>query len=208
LVTGAYETYRQLVARVEAFARAIRGRYAGQIACQPGCDGCCYQTFTVFQVEAYHLAQTLATLTPEARERLQQRLQKQDDPWQMADQPRPCVLLEQGRCRLYEGRPLICRIHGYPIYSAMIEGAGGGQRDCCPLNFTDMPLHEIDSQAVYNLDLLNQTLAAINHCFVQDHGLPDQRVTIKQAVWQALENFPLSACPPLAKEGRGDFPEE
>ena len=46
-------------------------------------------------------------------------------------------------------------------------------------------LLEDTAQAVYNLDLVNQTLAAINHLFVQAHGLPDQRLTIKQAVLQA-----------------------
>ena len=50
----------------------------------------------------------------------------------------------------------------------MIERPDGGQRDCCPLNFTDAPLQDIVPQAIYNLDLVNQTLAAINHLFVQE----------------------------------------
>jgi len=41
-------------------------------------------------------------------------------------------------------------------------------------------------QAVYNLDLVNQTLAAINHLFVQESGMPAQRITIRQAVLAAL----------------------
>jgi Fe-S-cluster containining protein len=124
-------------------------------------------------------------LAPEARQRLLARLQ-QDDPWRLIDTPTPCVLLEQGCCSLYEHRPLICRIHGFPISSRMIERPDGGQRDCCPLNFTDVPLQDIVPQAIYNLDLVNQTLAAINHLFVQEHQLPDQRITIRQAVVAAL----------------------
>ncbi|HEY7495935.1 MAG TPA: YkgJ family cysteine cluster protein [Candidatus Tectomicrobia bacterium] len=182
----AYQRYQQLVARVEAFGQAIRQRYAGQVNCRAGCDGCCYQQFTVFPVEAQHLAQAVATLTPEARQHLRQRLQSQDEAWQMVDEPQPCVLLEQGRCSLYNGRPLICRMHGYPLYSALIERPDGRHRDCCPLNFTDMSLEAIDAQAVYNLDLVNQTLIAINQLFVREYGLPEQRVTIKQAVWQGL----------------------
>jgi hypothetical protein len=33
---------------------------------------------------------------------------------------------------------------------------------------------------------VNQTLAAINYLFVQEHQLPDQRITIRQAVLAAL----------------------
>jgi len=184
-MANAYEQYQRLKARVDAFGQTIGQRYPTQITCHAGCDGCCYQQFTVFPVEAHHLAQAVIALAPEARQRLLARLQ-QDDPWRIIDTPTPCVLLEHGCCSLYEHRPLICRIHGFPISSTMIEHPGGGQRDCCPLNFTDMALQDIVPQAIYNLDLVNHTLAAINHLFVQEHQLPDQRITIRQAVLAAL----------------------
>ena len=184
-MSDAYEQYQRLVARVDAFGQAIGQRYPTQITCHAGCDGCCYQQFTVFPVEAYHLAQAVAALPPEARQHLLVRLQ-QADPWRMVDPPPPCVLLEHGRCSLYNHRPLICRIHGFPISSTMIEPPDGAQRDCCPLNFADVPLPDIVPQAVYNLDLVNQTLAAINHLFVQETGLSDQRVGIRQAVLAGL----------------------
>ena len=184
-MSNAYEQYQRLKARVDAFGQSIEQRYPTQITCHAGCDGCCYQQFTVFPVEAYHLAQAVTALAPEARQRLLARLQ-QDGPWRIIDTPMPCVLLEHGRCSLYEHRPLICRIHGFPVASTMIERPDGGQRDCCPLNFTDVPLQDIAPHAIYNLDLVNQTLAAINHLFVQEHQLPDQRITIRQAVLAAL----------------------
>ena len=77
----------------------------------------------------------------------------------------------------------------------MIERPDGAQRDCCPLNFTDVPLQDVAPQAVYNLDLVNQTLAAINHLFVQESSLPDQRVTIRQAVLAALTPPFVSEAP-------------
>jgi hypothetical protein len=181
-MSAAYQQYRQLVERVEAFGQVVRQRYPEQVTCHAGCDGCCYQQFTVFPVEAHHLAQTVTTLAPEPRQRLLDRLQAAPDPWRLVDASPPCVLLEHGRCSLYDGRPLICRMQGLPLFSTMIERSDGGQRDCCPLNFSDVPLAEIDPRAVYNLDLVNQTLAAINHLFVQECGQPDQRVTIRQAV--------------------------
>jgi Fe-S-cluster containining protein len=175
------------VARVEALARTIQQRYPGQVTCHAGCDGCCYQQFTVFPVEAYHLRQTVAHLPPAIRQHLQQRFAEPADPLHVLGQAQPCVLLEHGRCVLYAGRPLICRLHGYPLYSTMIERADGGQRDCCPLNFSTVALDTIDASAVVNLDLVNQTLAAINHVFVQEQGLPEPRLTIRQAVVEALQ---------------------
>jgi len=193
-MSTAYEQYHRLVARVDAFGQAIAQRYPTQITCHAGCDGCCYQQFTVFPVEAQHLAQAVAALPPEAQQQLLARLQ-QVDPWRIVDPPAPCVLLEHGRCSLYNHRPLICRIHGFPISSTMIERPDGGQRDCCPLNFAAVPLPDIVPQAVYNLDLVNQTLAAINHLFVQESCLPDQRITIRQAVLAALTPPTSSAAP-------------
>jgi Fe-S-cluster containining protein len=184
-MSHAYEQYQRLQARIDDFGQTIAQRYPTQVTCHAGCDGCCYQQFTVFPVEAHHLAQAVTTLAPEARQRLLARVQ-QHDPWHIIDTAAPCVLLEHGSCSLYEYRPLICRIHGFPIASTMIERPDGEQRDCCPLNFTGVPLQDIVPQAIYNLDLVNQTLAAINHLFAQEHRLPDQRVTIRQAVLAAL----------------------
>ena len=196
-MTDSYLTYQQLVARIEAFGQSVYQRYPTQMTCHAGCEGCCYQQFTIFPVEAYHIAQAVAALSPVERQLLRDHLRPVDNPWQIvseaeAEMPLPCVLLKDGRCSLYEGRPLICRLQGYPLSSEMIERPGGktgngGQRDCCPLNFTELPLESVDAQAVFNLDLVNQTLAAINHLFVQEHGQPDQRVSIRGAVLDALD---------------------
>ncbi len=185
-MSDAYTHYQQLVARVEVLGQTIAQRYPTQLTCHAGCDGCCYQQLSVFAVEAHHLAQAVAALSPAARAHLAARVQQADNPWQVLDVPQPCVLLEHGRCSLYAHRPLICRIHGFPITSRMIEPPDGLQRDCCPLNFTDLPLPEIAAQAVYNLDVVNQTLVAINHLFQHEQALPDVRVSIRQALLSAL----------------------
>jgi Fe-S-cluster containining protein len=190
-MTTPYETYRQLVTRVEAFGQAIRERYATQLMCRAGCDHCCYQEFTVFPVEAHHLAQAIAALSSDERQRLQQRLRQAEHTLPIADAPQPCVLLHEGRCSVYDGRPLICRIQGFPLFSNMIERPDGSQRDCCPLNFSTMPLSDVDSTAIFNLDLVNQTLAAINHLYTQateqDGGQHHARVHLVQAVHDALD---------------------
>jgi hypothetical protein len=63
-MTDAYHSYQQLVARVEALARHIRQRYPTQVTCHAGCDACCYQQFTIFPIEARHLAQAVSRLNP------------------------------------------------------------------------------------------------------------------------------------------------
>jgi uncharacterized protein len=163
------------------------------LTCHAGCDHCCYQDFTVFPVEASHLAHAVAALTAAERQRLRQRLQQADDLLPMADAPRPCALLHEGQCSLYAGRPLICRMQGFPLFSAMIERLDGSQRDCCPLNFSTMALSDIDATAIYNLDLVNQTLVAINHLYLQHTGEPDARVNLRQAVRDALDALPDAA---------------
>lgn len=198
-MTAPYDTYRQLVVRVQTFGEAIRERYAVHITCHAGCDHCCYQDFTVFPVEAHHLARAVATLTADERQQLQQHLQQQTraDALPIADVPQPCALLRDGRCSLYAGRPLICRMQGYPLYSEMIERPDESRRDCCPLNFSTLPLADVDSASIYNLDLVNQTLAAINHLFIQDTGQADERVSLRQAVCDALAMLADEADTPL-----------
>ncbi|ETW95350.1 MAG: hypothetical protein ETSY1_31030 [Candidatus Entotheonella factor] len=196
-MTTPYETYRQLLARVEAFGQSIRERYAAQLTCHAGCEHCCYQDFTVFPVEAHHLAQAIAALPPDERQRLQQRLQQTDNLLPLADAPQPCALLHEGRCSVYDGRPLICRIQGFPLFSAMIERPDGSQRDCCPLNFSTMALSDIESTAIYNLDVVNQTLAAIHHLYIQDRGEPDVRVALREAAREALASHADEADAPL-----------
>ena len=186
LTDDSYTTYQILIERVAAFARTVRQRYAEHINCKAGCDSCCYQTFTIFPVEAAHMALAIAGLSPAERCRLQAHLDDAPDAFKMAAAAQPCVLLVEGRCLLYEGRPLLCRMHGYPMYSAMLQHTDGSRRDCCPLNFSALPLPLLETESIFNLDLVNQTLAAINHRFVQEHELTDERLSIKHVVTRTL----------------------
>jgi Fe-S-cluster containining protein len=71
-----------------------------------------------------------------------------------------CPLLDNGRCLLYEARPIICRTHGFPLLTTL-----GGEKilDFCPRNFKGVST--FPSNAILDLDLLNATLAAINAVF-------------------------------------------
>lgn len=125
------------------FEQAV-ARTPEAFTCAEGCDSCCHRRFSVFLIEAQPIAAALEAMQPALRE----RLREQADSPQHADR---CALLVDGRCSVYEVRPLICRSHGVPVLA-------DGAVDVCPLNFSE---HEIPRASVLNLDALNEPLAMI-----------------------------------------------
>jgi hypothetical protein len=99
--------WRQLARRVDAFFDAAQQRQPGSFACRAGCTACCQQDLSVMFVEAVAIAEALAQLPAAQREAI------------AADAARsgpPCAFLgEDGLCRVYDARPLVCRSHGLPI---------------------------------------------------------------------------------------------
>jgi Fe-S-cluster containining protein len=145
----------RLRARVdEHFAQAV-ARTPEQFACRPGCESCCHQRFSVFEVEAGPIREALAQLArsdPEARRRIRDR--------GLDDELDACALLLDGRCSVYEQRPLICRSHGLPIGVRETDEPGAPLRlDHCPLNFSDG--RDIPRASVLVLDAINQPLSVL-----------------------------------------------
>jgi Fe-S-cluster containining protein len=146
----------QLRARVDRhFAQAV-DRTPEQFACRPGCESCCHHRFSVFEVEAAPIREALAQLArtdPQLRERIRARGRDH--------QLRACALLLDGRCAVYEQRPLICRSHGLPIAVRESDEPGSALRlDHCPLNFLDGD-RDIPRASVLVLDAINQPLAVL-----------------------------------------------
>ena len=78
-----------------------------QHACAPGCDFCCYLPVDVLAPEAFRIAAHLEqTRSPEELANLVYRLGAQG---QHDFGVRPCVFLANGRCSIYEVRPMVCR---------------------------------------------------------------------------------------------------
>ena len=78
-----------------------------QHACAPGCDFCCYLPVDVLAPEAFRIAAHLEqTRSPEELATLVYRLGAQG---QHDFGVRPCVFLANGRCSIYEVRPMVCR---------------------------------------------------------------------------------------------------
>lgn len=129
--------------RVDAFFEEARA--AGGVTCRPGCTGCCEVDLTVFQVEAGRIAACFAALPEAERTAAAQR----------ARDGQHCAMLSpQGRCVVYEARPLICRTHGLALLLS------DGTLDHCPLNYREAPPAR---QNVLVLDRVNEPLAVAEH---------------------------------------------
>jgi hypothetical protein len=164
--------YVQLISRVDEICRRIEEDLRSEIACTSGCDGCC-RHLTLFPVEAAALAAALRDVLLSDRRRIRERARS-------TLPTDPCPLLEQHRCLLYAARPLICRTHGLPL---LMNRDNGRHVDYCPLNFRGVS--SLSGSAVIDLDRLNETLVAVNLCFISESEPSftwPERLTIVEAL--------------------------
>lgn len=162
---GTLDEYDALAGKVDDFFSRVHDRYRSDMKCGAGCSDCCGHHLTVSLVEAESIAQTLATRDAATRKRLAARASS------LADGEGPCPALEDdGRCAVYEGRPLVCRSHGAPMYvgSASLPVLAGELEQegavikCCHLNFTERSLDDVDPECVLDLVNMAATLAVVN----------------------------------------------
>lgn len=111
LLEAIVELHAQIDAEVARRSRA----YASRLHCAAGCCDCCVDDLTVFEVEALRIEAHCADLL----------YQGEPHP------PGACVFLsEDGKCRIYEHRPYVCRTQGLPLrwmgIAAEPEAATGG----------------------------------------------------------------------------------
>jgi uncharacterized protein len=116
----------QLRRRVDAHFSAAVARSPDQFRCAPGCDSCCEAGLGVFGIEAHRIRAALAELQARAPA-LRARIRAQAHAALKRDR---CVLLVDGRCSVYDDRPMLCRSHGLPVIGPDAKVRG------CPLNFT------------------------------------------------------------------------
>ncbi len=128
--------------RVDAHFDQAFERSAGGMTCAPGCEQCCHVDLSVFEIEAAPIRDALRALPPSLRQRVREA----------SGQTERCAMLVDGRCAVYEQRPLICRSHGAPV---LLED---GKVDHCPLNFTKSPP---PAETVLNLAALNRPLSVM-----------------------------------------------
>lgn len=136
--------YRALLQKVEAFTLATEARRASEFACSPGCAACCESWLTVSAVEAAEVRAMLAALSPEQRAEVRARGRRELAREAAGEQAERCAMLEEdGRCSVYEGRPLVCRTQGHALRypagfipaEAIMRRLPHGEVTWCPLNY-------------------------------------------------------------------------
>lgn len=156
----------ELRSKIDAFFARVRARYPADLACAPGCADCCRRDLTVTPVEAAAVARAVRALDPASRADLARRARAGE----------PCVALsEDGRCAVYEARPIVCRSHGVPIRYA--EPLPGGKRalpvlDACFKNFTAVDLAAVDPDCVLDQHTLSVLLGAVDALHAQELAAP------------------------------------
>lgn len=167
--------YDQLLEKADAFFDAARRRGA-DLVCAEGCTACCHVELTVSRVEADRVREHVRS--SEDRDRLAARAS--------SDTAGECVMLLEGRCAIYESRPLVCRTQGLPLAyppgvvpEDTIKARGKGvEVTWCPLNFTSRPVENADVLAASTLD---EALALVNraHCDALA-GDPLERLSLRE----------------------------
>jgi uncharacterized protein len=160
--------YHALVHKVSAFCDTQSERYRADMACGPGCSSCCHAWLSVCAVEDAQLTAAVAALPQAEREEIAERGQHELEREHLGEAGPRCALLDaDGRCAVYEHRPLVCRTqglalrypHGVVPVSAVRERLSSGDVTCCPLNFGErVPA----AQDVLDAERVDQLLGLVN----------------------------------------------
>jgi Fe-S-cluster containining protein len=138
------QLYREVDRLVEPLTEAHRHR----LRCREGCNSCCIEGITVFEVEALNIRRHLEELAGP----------------QQAHEPGACAFLDaSGSCRIYSSRPYVCRTQGLPLrwideesFQAPVE-----MRDICPLNDNGEPIEELPEEECWSIGPFESRLAAL-----------------------------------------------
>ncbi len=149
------------------------------VACRAGCDACCHGLVGVTAHEVLVAAQFIQThFSPEELEAVIARTEAQRTAFagrsleERTAQKRPCALLHEGRCTVYEARPEACRSHHSTNAAA------------CRTNL-DLGREEIDVYVEGVRGRMFAIMLAIDHA-VEECGFDDRTYDFGSALHEAL----------------------
>ena len=153
-------TYQSALARVDEYVERERLRYPNHIQCRRGCAECCLGTFPITLADTAMVRSVFTELSAkvqrEAITRANAMLEcaginldtvlgrcsdtDHERTIELIDSL-PCPFLARDKtCRIYQSRPLVCRLHGLPIKSADGNVLDAG----CHLNFIDVDIATLE----------------------------------------------------------------
>ena len=198
--------YRALLGRLDRWFAEARRRSGAVIPCRSGCTACCHGPFDITVADAELVHDAVDRLDPESRREVAARARRLLDAME-AEEPgwitphavadlgedrfdalierfaaTPCPLLDDdGRCRIYDDRPLVCRLIGLGMITPtdrLIENA-------CPIQdlfpgYPELPPEPFDLEAL-EVEEIECQRAAARRLF-GDPGRRDYETTIAAAV--------------------------
>jgi hypothetical protein len=154
------EKYRELVGKIDGFFDRVMARHGAEMQCAAGCSACCHQRLTVTAVEAAAIEAWAARRAPEERAAIAAAAAA-------AGEDVCSALDEDGRCRIYDARPLVCRSHGVPVRLKRERSLPVIQS--CELNFVARGPAAADADCVLDQELVSTMLGLIDREYVA-HG--------------------------------------
>lgn len=167
--------YPALLARLDDWHGAARTTHPGVMPCRAGCHACCHGPFDISVADALLVRDSVRALPPEDRAAVHRRAEAQlarmgqlepafAAPWDVsglgerrvdalleAFNREPCPALdESGGCRIYQGRPMVCRLMGLGLRTP----AGEVIPNACPIQ-NDHPAYRSLEPQVFDLDAWN-----------------------------------------------------
>ncbi len=142
------EELEELYEELDRCTAELADKHAARLRCRFGCTGCCVDEVTVFEVEAEHIRRRHARLLEEGEPR----------------EPGACAFLgPEGRCRIYESRPYVCRTQGLPLrwIEELPDGELVEMRDICPENDRGLPLETLEEAECWTLGPFEERLAGL-----------------------------------------------
>jgi Fe-S-cluster containining protein len=148
------DRYRTLLQRLDTWTAQAMAQHGDVIPCRAGCTACCHGPFDISSADAELLREGIALLPSKDRAevrvrgellltRMRELAPAWGSPWDvgvlgeeefdrvaeaLADEPCP-LLGDDGRCRVYAHRPLVCRLIGVP----MLTDLGETLENACPI---------------------------------------------------------------------------
>ena len=196
------DRFRDAAARWDAEFRRGAALHGPRIQCRRGCTHCCYQLFQITEPEAAVISQAVREMPAAEREDLQARasayLPQREallrehgliEAWghlPPEGERLACPALgDDGACRIYDHRPLICRKYGVPLYNPERPD----RVFACELNF--QPGDEIDDPQLVQIQTgLYHDWKQVQEDYNDQGGRRDEKpITVARALLEDFEAY-------------------
>jgi hypothetical protein len=144
--------YADVANKVDAFFARVSARHGRDMQCESGCSDCCAVRLTVTAAEGQAIRDFVAGWSSSRRATLATNV--------AAAPADLCAALDpNGRCLIYEARPIVCRSHGVPI---RMTTASLPVIQACFRNFTERGPAAADPDCILDQTTLSALVLAVD----------------------------------------------